>query len=244
MQRGAGPGRLVGREASLAARENSVMKIERRNFAVFLAVLFAAMVAAVLCVDVRVSSAAQGAAGNSVSIPSDAAIVAKLETNLDADTAKAGDSVSALTVRDLKQGHETILKKGSTISGHMVKVEPPVSGEPSMIAILFDTVTPKGGQPQTVNFVLGALSPAAGTQTDTLQDGRGMAQTHIKAAESGSKDVGANSELTAQSVGVRGMPGVSLASTEDGGKQYAMIRSNAGSVKVKAGSQVLLKVAK
>jgi hypothetical protein len=72
-------------------------------------------------------------------------IVAKLTTDLDAAKLKPGDPIQALVTHDLKKGHDTILKKGSTISGKIIKVDPSTSSDPEMIVILFDQISPAGG---------------------------------------------------------------------------------------------------
>ena len=197
---------------------------------------------------VAVSSFAQtntspGGTGNSLNIPSTQGIVAKLLTDLDASKNKPGDAVQAQILRDLKQGHNTLLRKGSTLSGHIAKVQTLAGNAPSTIVLVFDHVTPAGGQTETLNVLIGALAPAVTTQTESLQDGRGMEQTNINSVVGGDKDLGVAGELTATSAGVHGIPGTSLASTVEAGKQYSVIQSTNGNVKIKKGSQVVFKTA-
>lgn len=190
------------------------------------------------------SNAAAGAAANSLNIPTTLGIVAKLQTDLDATKNRPGDAVEAETVRDLKQGHDTLLKKGSKLSGHLVQVQPAAGGNPSMIVILFDQTTPAGKQPATLVALIAALAPAPTTQLDSLQDGRGMAATNINSAVAGQdKDLGNTGELLATSVGVHGFRGMTLATAVEGGKQYSVIRSTSGDVKIKKGTQVVFKAA-
>ena len=131
------------------------------------------------------SNAPSNAAGRSLNIPSSMAIEAKLQTDLDASKNKPGDLVQADTVRDLKRGHDVLLKKGSRLIGNMVKVQTASGGAPSMIVIAFEQVTPAGGQPESLNALIAALAPAPTLQTDSLQDGRGMQQTSINAVGRG-----------------------------------------------------------
>lgn len=189
------------------------------------------------------SNAPAGAVGSSLTIPTGQGIVAKLQTDLDASKNKPGDTVEADTVRDLKKGRDMLLKKGSRLTGHIAKVQTASGGTPSTIIIVFDQVTPAGGQAVTLNLLLTALAPAPTVQTDSLQDGRGMAQTNINSAISGDKDLGNGGELTATSVGVRGFQGVSLGSAAQGGKQYSAIQSASGDVKIKKGAQIVFKTA-
>ena len=189
------------------------------------------------------SNAPSNAAGRSLNIPSNMAIEAKLQTDLDASKNKPGDLVQADMVRDLKRGHDVLLKKGSRLIGNIVKVQTASGGAPSMIVIAFEQVTPAGGQPESLNALIAALAPAPTLQTDSLQDGRGMQQTSINAVVSGDKDLGNGGELMATSVGVHGFRGMSLGSVVVGGKQYSTIQSTNGDVKIKKGAQVVFKTA-
>ena len=190
------------------------------------------------------SNAPSRAAASSLNIPSGQGIVAKLQTDLDAGKDKPGDAVQAETTRDLKRGHDTLLKKGSRLSGHIVQVQTSSSDTPSMIVIAFDQVTAAGGQTERLIALIAALAPAPTTQTESLQDGRGMEATNITSVVAGrDRDLGNGGELMANSVGVRGFRGVSLASVVEGGKQYSVIRSSSGDVKIKKGTQVVFNAA-
>ena len=189
------------------------------------------------------SNAPSNAGGRSLNIPSSLGIEAKLQTDLDASKNKPGDLVQADTVRDLKRGHDVLLKKGSRLIGNIVKVQTASGGAPSMIVIAFEQVTPAGGQTESLNALIAALAPAPTLQTDSLQDGRGMEQTNINSVVSGDKDLGNGGELMASSVGVHGFRGMSLGSAVVGGKQYSTIQSTNGDVKIKKGAQVVFKTA-
>jgi hypothetical protein len=189
------------------------------------------------------SNAPSNAAGRSLNIPGSLGIEAKLQTDLDASKNKPGDVVQADTIRDLKRGHDVLLKKGSRLTGNIVKVETAAGGAPSMIVIAFKQVIPADGQTESLNALIAALAPAPTLQTDSLQDGRGMEQTNINAVVSGDKDLGNGGELLATSVGVHGFRGMSLGSVVVGGQQYSTIQSTNGDVKIKKGSQVVFKAA-
>jgi hypothetical protein len=201
------------------------------------------LLAASLLVTMPSVAQSNAPSGASLNIPSGQGIVAKLQTDLDASKNKPGDIVEADTVRDLKRGHDMLLKKGSRLTGHIAKVQTASGGTPSMIIIVFDQATPAGGQAATLNLLITALAPPPTLQTDSLQDGRGMAQTNINSAISGDKDLGNGGELSATSVGVRGFQGVSLGSAVQGGKQYSSIQSASGEVRIKKGAQVVFKTA-
>jgi hypothetical protein len=189
------------------------------------------------------SNAPSNATGRSLNIPSSLGIEAKLQTDLDASKNKPGDVVQADTVRDLKRGHDVLLKKGSRLIGNIVKVQTASGGAPSMIVIAFEQVNPAGGQTESLNALIAALAPAPTLQTDSLQDGRGMEQTNINSVVSGDKDLGNGGELMATSVGVHGFRGMSLGSAVVGGKQYSTIQTTNGDVKIKKGAQVVFKTA-
>jgi hypothetical protein len=186
---------------------------------------------------------ATSTAANTLNIPSDQGIVAKLLTDLDSTRNKVGDSVLAETTRDIKRGHDMLLKKGATLSGKIVKIDAGGHDSPAMIAILFDQVTPKGESSKNLNMVIQAIAPAPTVSTDSLQDGRGMAQSNINAAVSGQdKDLGNGGELMATSTGVHGYSGVGLGSGNADGKQLSVFGSNAGAIKIKKGAQLVFKV--
>ncbi|HXN28651.1 MAG TPA: hypothetical protein VN902_16105 [Candidatus Acidoferrales bacterium] len=183
------------------------------------------------------------AAAPSLNIPTSQGIIAKLDTDLDASRNKPGDLVQAETTRELKVGHDVLLKKGSVLTGHVTQVQTYSGTTASMIVIAFDQVAPKGGSPATLNVKIQALAPAPTVSTDSLQDGRGMAATNINSAVAGSdRSVGRGGELMATSVGVYGMRGVSLASSVQNQKQYSVVQSAVGDVKLKKGAQLVFKV--
>jgi hypothetical protein len=200
------------------------------------------MVAALIFVmpSVAQTNAPSGAPANTLNVPSDQGIVARLANDLDASRVKMGDTVQAEITRDVKRGHDTLLKKGSTLTGHIAKVEAYSKDNPSIVAIVFDQVTAKGGPASTLNVRIEALAPAPGASTDSLQDGRGMAQTNINSAVGGDRDL-SSGELMATSVGVRGFRGMTLGTSVQAGKQYSVIQCTSGDVKLKKGAQVVFK---
>jgi hypothetical protein len=188
------------------------------------------------------TSAPASPAAPTLNIPSSQGIIAKLDTDLDASKNKPGDMVQAETTRELKVGHDVLLKKGSVLTGHVTQAQTFSNASPSMIVIVFDQVAPKGGSPATLNVKIQALAPAPTVSTDSLQDGRGMAATNISSAVAGTdRSVGSGGELMATSAGVYGMKGVSLASSVQNQKQYSAIQSGAGDVKLKKGAQLVFK---
>lgn len=145
-------------------------------------------------------------------------------------------------MRDIKSGHDTLLKKGATVSGKIVKIDAGGHNSPAMIAILFDQVTPKGESPKNLTLVIQALAPAPSVSTDSLQDGRGMAATNINSAVSGqNRDLGNGGEILATSTGAIGIPGMNIGSGTDNGKPLAVLGTGSGSIKLKKGTQLVFK---
>jgi hypothetical protein len=187
-------------------------------------------------------TSAPSSAAPPINIPSSQGIVAKLDTDLDASKNKPGDLVQAETTRDLKPGHDVLLKRGSILSGHITQVQTYSSSSASMIVIVFDQVAPKGGSPATLNVKIQALAPAATVSTDSLQDGRGMAATNINSAVAGeNRNLGNGGEIMATSVGVYGIRGMSLASSTQNQKQYSVVQSGVSDVKLKKGTQLVFR---
>ncbi len=176
----------------------------------------------------------------SLNLPASQGIVAKLDTDLDASRNKPGDVVQAETTRDLKVGHDVLLKRGSVLTGHVTQAQTYSSSSASMIVIVFDQVAPKGGSPATLNVKIQALAPPPTISTDSLQDGRGMAATNINSAVAGeNRNLGNGGELMATSVGVYGIRGMSLASSVENQKHYSAVQSAVGDVKLKKGTQLV-----
>jgi hypothetical protein len=183
------------------------------------------------------------APANTLSIPTNLGIVAKWDSDVDATRLKVGDTVKAEVIRDVKRGHDTLLKKGSTLTGTVAKIQPHEGTTPSQVGIVFDQVSPAGGPQSALNVTIQAIAPPPGVSTDSLQDGRGMAQTNINSAVGGSKDLGNGGELLATSVGAYNMQGYTLGSAASNGKQYSFVQSANGEVKLKKGAQVVFKPA-
>jgi hypothetical protein len=182
------------------------------------------------------------AAENTLNIPSDQGIVAKLVTELDSTKDSVGDSVQAETTRDIKRGHDMLLKKGATLSGKIVKIDAGGHDSPAMIAILFDQVTPKGEQAENLNVQIQAIAPPPGVSTNSLQDGRGMMQTDINVDTAGGKGIAGNGgEVLATSTGVIGIPGMNIGTASSNGKQLSVIGTGSGSIKLKKGTQLVFK---
>jgi hypothetical protein len=185
------------------------------------------------------------AAIKTLDLPSDAVVFAKLNTNLDLLQAKPGDVVEAQTTEDVKQGKEALLKKGSTLLGHVTLVEPATPSQPeTMIGIVFDRVKTKSGPDESLRLLIHALAPEAGQPSNsTIAEGRGMPGATTAAAVPGrvSAEAQASGRLTASSVGVSGFANMRLEIRKDSkGEATGIIALSKGDVKLKKGAQLLL----
>jgi len=180
-------------------------------------------------------------------VPGDTALLAKLNTNLELSQSKTGDEVQAETTRDVKQGKDTLLKKGSTLIGHVAFVEPASAKQAeNSIGIVFDRVKPKNGPEQSLHLIVRALAPESEVPGSTqIAGGRGMPGETTQAGISGrdQADRGGVEPLTTSSVGVSNLPGLSLGLRKSaGGEQTTVLAWGKGDIKLKKGSQVVMLV--
>jgi hypothetical protein len=189
------------------------------------------------------NAAAQSEPGRSITVPGDTSVIGRLQTNLDAAQAKVGDAVEVQTMEDIKSGHDVLVKKGSTVNGHVTSVQQ-ASGKNSqcVVAILFDRVTVKNGEQVGLNLGIQAIASQMDIKSDTLMDGRGMAQSGNNAAVAGHTDAmtGSIDGLSHKSAGTYGMPGVTLANQTDNGKHVSLVVSTSGNVRLKKGMQIVM----
>lgn len=175
----------------------------------------------------------------SITVPSDISVLGKLLTNLDAAQAKAGDPVDLQISEDVKSGHEVLVKKGSTLNGHVTSVE---QGSKCVIGILFDRVTLKNGEQFNLNLSIQALAPQSDVKSDSLMTGRGMAQNTADATVTGHSGAtsGSVDALDHKSTGVYAMPGVSLAIETANGQRISLVVSTSGNIRLKKSTQFLM----
>jgi hypothetical protein len=185
-------------------------------------------------------------AANALNVPAGTTFVAKLMTNLDAAQNHVGDSVQAQLTRDVKEGKQTVLKKGSAITGKVV-VAQPYSTEKGMaqIGIVFDEVAAKDGPQYSTRLGLRALAPAPDDKApDTVMDGRGRAATDTTSVVRGGMNAGGanGGELTPTSEGVYGLRGLNLAFDKESGKLISVITATGANLRLKSGYQVVFQV--
>jgi hypothetical protein len=184
-------------------------------------------------------------ARKTLDLPSDAVVFARLNTDLDLLMAKPGDAVEAQTTEDVKQGKEALLRKGSTLLGHVSSVEPATPSQPeTMIGIVFDHLKTKSGPGELLHLLIHALAPEAGEPSNSnIAGGRGMPGATTAATVPGrvSAESPGSGRLTSSSVGVSGFANMRLQIRKDAkGEATSIIVLSKGDVKLKKGAQLLL----
>jgi hypothetical protein len=87
-------------------------------------------------------------------------LVAKITSNLSTRNAKAGDIVTAKTVRAGKLLDGTELPKGSKLLGKVASIQSKKDGNGNSLLIFrFDSVEPKGGAPVSIHGLVVAIGP-------------------------------------------------------------------------------------
>jgi len=120
------------------------------------------------------SAASASVSGNSLGITSGTPIQAALVTPVDAKHSKPGDPVVAKTTQDVKQDGQTVLKKGSRLTGHVTQAQARsgASAE-SSVGMVFDSAVAKDGQHVPMNMSVQALAAAANQTSADLANDQG-----------------------------------------------------------------------
>jgi hypothetical protein len=85
-------------------------------------------------------------------------VLANLETNLDAKTAKVGDAVNARLIQNVRvAGLE--LRLDTLLVGHVDQVSPSEEKGASRIVLTFDKAQPKNGQPVSIKSTIVGIYP-------------------------------------------------------------------------------------
>jgi hypothetical protein len=120
------------------------------------------------------SSAAASANGNSLNIASGTPIEATLVTPVDAKHSKPGEPVVAKTTQDVKENGQTVLKKGSRLTGHVTQAEArSKANSESSVGMVFDSAVMKNGQKVPMNLSIQALAASANEASADLGNDQG-----------------------------------------------------------------------
>ena len=174
------------------------------------------------------------------------AFLAKLVTPIAVSKAKDDDLVEAETTQDVKQGHDVLLKKGSTLNGHVQSVQPPTADSPQVhVVIAFDRVKPKNGEGLQCNLVIQALAPESDMESRSLAEetGTGLQGATRTAGVTGHSAAtrGNVNRLTLASTGVIDMQGLLLGERITEGKHYTVLASSLKDATLKKGTQLVMK---
>jgi hypothetical protein len=148
----------------------------------------ALIVSVLACLAAAQSVTASRSNSNSVTVPQGTALVVELAKSIDAKKARNGDIVKAKITQDVISSGQIVIHRGSKLIGHITEAKAFSQEEPrSVLGVLFDRVTLKGGEEMTCNAILVALAPPV-QESDSLSsstyDG-GMARGSQPVSRSG-----------------------------------------------------------
>jgi hypothetical protein len=187
-------------------------------------------------------------------------VQAQLLNGVKAAKAKANDPVRVQTMTPLALADGTVIPVGSTLSGHVVKVESDSpDGHTSSIAITFDSVELKKHQtmPLKLSIASAMAQAAAGMGNNTYQtatrSGSGVTDSHALDGHAYSAKDDSTNLMTsdgatpgkaqaAHSGSVIGLPGVTLV-VEDGPNAVSTFISAKKNLQLDSGLQMILVVA-
>ena len=184
-----------------------------------------------------------GQPANSLNIPVDTSFFAKLTTPLIIAQAKNDDAVEAQTTQDIKQGHDVLLKKGSTLLGHVRSVQPPATDKPEIyVVIVFDQVKLKGGDEAPFSLIIQALAPESDSNRDIADATGTRVEGATRTAGVSGHAVSAPNQLTGTSKGVFGITGLQLGDRLTDGKHYTVLAASGKDIQLRKGTQLVMKV--
>lgn len=187
------------------------------------------------------------APASTLQVPAGTAFMAKLSTSLDISQAKLNDAVEAQITQDLKQGHDMLLKKGSTLLGHVVSAQPPTADKPQYFVLLaFDRVKPKSGPDVGLNLIIQALAPESDMEDSSLAEGTGTglegATRTAGVTGHSSSSHGNINHLTLTSSGAIDIRYLQLGEKISGSQHYTVLAASVKDINLKKGTQLVMKV--
>ena len=190
---------------------------------------------------------ATGAIPLAVSV--DTVFLGKLVTILDPRQTKAGDPVEAEAKQDIKQGKQVLLKKGSSLLGHVKTVQMPTAERPEMVlGIVFDGAKmQKTGKQFSLHLIIQALAPEANVETNnSLADATGTgvqsATRHATVSGHASTVSGDVNPLTTESKGIYDLSGLRLGEQITQTGRVTVLAFSHGDIRLKKGTQLVMRV--
>lgn len=195
------------------------------------------------------ASAPATPAAQELNVPLETAFMAKLSTNLSLSQCQPDDAVEAEAKQDLKRGKEVVLKKGSSLLGHVKAVQMPTAEKPEMVVgIVFDGVKmQKTGQQFSLHLIIQALAPEANVDTNkSLADatGTGMQSATRNASVSGRASTvsGDVNPLTTESKGIYDLSGLKLGEQITKTGHITVLAFSHSDIRLKKGAQLVMRV--
>jgi len=142
---------------------------------------------------------------------------------LDAKKCKPGDPVEARTTEDVKQDGKVVLKKGTTLMGHVTEAQARASGQSeSRLGVAFDHAVLKNGSRMPLNATIQALA---------------VSQSSAMAGAGSDEMMASSGTMTSASGATRG-GGVIGGATSTVGSTTGTVMNTAGSLPAAAGANV------
>ena len=133
------------------------------------------------------SSASSNVGPNSVDLASGTKIDATLDNSLDAKKNKPGDRVEARTTQDVKQDGKIVLRKGTSLVGHVTEAQTHTKEQAqSELGIMFDHAVLKSGQEIPLHASIQALAAAQSSTTDAVGSDEAFGSAGAQGAAAGS----------------------------------------------------------
>lgn len=179
-------------------------------------------------------------------IPEGTVFFAKLTTPLNFSKATVNAPVEAEVTQDVKIGHDVVIKKGSTLAGHVQTIQPPTADKKeTYVVIRFDAVRPKKGETAPLVAVIQALAPESDTESSSLAETTGTSlqgATRVAGvtghSSSNRGDIG---KLSNTSSGVIDIAGLQLGDRVSDGKHYTLLATSLKDLTLKKGTQLVMK---
>jgi hypothetical protein len=174
---------------------------------------------------------------STLNVPNDTLIFAKLSSRLDTKRSNPGDHVEAEITEDVKVDHQTVIKRGSRVTGQVAALQanPPPGGVYG-VDIVFENVQTKTGQDLSLHMVIRAIAPPPDQGTNAITDLPPGFDGHANA------NLGAIEELTAQSEGAMHLPGMDLTVAVGKGTEISILSCKDHAIRLERGTQIVFRV--
>jgi len=188
-----------------------------------------------LCAAAQENAPAQPPA-NTINLPPDTAVIARLIAKFDSTRLQQGDRVEARITHDVKDGHQLILPKGALVVGQVSHFVAPPPGQLYGVAIHFDTVELKNGRTVSLHLELQAIAPPPVVSVNAITDQPYNGANHVRADEHG-VDV-----LTSTSKGVFNLPDIILGFEVSSKGRTPIVSSPTQHIRLDKDSQIVFRV--